>query len=29
MALRAARAERNGAFSERLVWHGNRDADRR
>lgn len=25
-ALRAAKAERNGAFSERLVWHGNRDA---
>ena len=28
-ALRAARAARNGAFTERLIWHGNRDADPR
>jgi predicted house-cleaning noncanonical NTP pyrophosphatase (MazG superfamily)/NTP pyrophosphatase (non-canonical NTP hydrolase) len=25
-ALRAAKAERNGAFTGQLVWHGNRDA---
>ena len=24
--LNAAKAERNGAFTERLVWHGNQDA---
>jgi hypothetical protein len=28
-ALRAAKAERNGAFGERLVWSGNQVAEQR
>jgi hypothetical protein len=27
-ALRAAKAESNGAFSQRFVWHGNQDGGR-
>ncbi len=27
-ALRAAKAERNGAFAQRLIWHGNQGIER-